>query len=94
MYDPLMTNFELIFKGPPEQLEDSELLKALSRKEVERFNEYVMSEDPWFRDGGLSKSETMAIAGYIYQKAKGHVDAFHKDSSGDMEGQDGPQAGS
>lgn len=84
-----MTDFCLSYKGSFTQLENPQLLKDLSRKEAERFNEYVMANDPWFEDGGLSKVEIQAVAGYIYQKTKGHIDAFHDDTSGGEERQDG-----
>lgn len=70
-----MTNFEMTFTGSKEQLENPELLRSLCRNEVDNFEAYLRSSDPWFRDG-LARFERLAIEGYIYQKAKGHIDAF------------------
>lgn len=80
-----MTSFIMTFSGSQEQLEHPELLKALSRKEVERFEEYLRAADDWFPDG-LVKIEREAIAGYIYQKTKGHIDAFHNKGNLPKEG--------
>jgi hypothetical protein len=83
-----MTDFAMTFSGSPEQLDDPELLKSLSRKEAERFEEYLKANDQWFPDG-LVKIERDAVAGYIYQKAKGHIDAFHNNSDLPEERKDG-----
>ena len=88
MYGQFMTNCELTFQGDPEVLEDPERLKALCQKEVDRFEAYARANDPWFEDG-LVKIERNAIAGYLYQKAKGHLDAQESNSSLPVERQDG-----
>lgn len=75
-----MSDFQMIFKGDPESLGNPELLKALCQKEVDIFEAYVKSADEWFEDG-LVKIERNAIAGYLYQKAKGRLGG--KEESGD-----------
>jgi carbonic anhydrase len=47
-------------------------LRALCRKEVERF-EVVLREHPAYRDG-LVKIERLAVEGYLYQTLRGHLD--------------------
>lgn len=63
-------------------------LRSLCQKEVSRFEEYVRTEDPQFKDG-LSRFEKLAIEGYLYQKARGHVDAFHSKDLRSMERKNG-----
>lgn len=63
-------------------------LRTLCQKEVARFTDYVQHEDPQFREG-LAKFERLAIEGYLYQKAKGHIDAFHSQDVRPTERQDG-----
>jgi hypothetical protein len=63
-------------------------LRSLCQKEVSRFEEYVRAEDPQFADG-LSRFEKLAIEGYLYQKARGHVDAFHGKDLHHMERKNG-----
>lgn len=88
MYGVLMSVFDMSFRGDPKALEDPKLLKALCQKEVERFEDYVRKNDGWFTDG-LVTIERYAIAGYLYQKAKGHFDASTGDDDLPTEGNDG-----
>jgi len=67
-----------------EKLRDPSYLRSLCQKEVSRFEEYVRTEDPQFQDG-LSRFEKLAIEGYLYQKVRGHVDAFHSKDLRSME---------
>lgn len=83
-----MSDFELKFTGDEKALGDPELLKALCQKEVASFEAYVKASDPWFSDG-LVKVERLAIAGYLYQKAKGRLDVQSGESDIPMEGKDG-----
>lgn len=85
-----MTNFEMLFRGPPEGLDDPKALRSLCRKEVQRFEEYVIATDPNFNDGqGFAKFEKNVLEGYLYQKVKGHIDAFHSKDADPVEGQNG-----
>jgi hypothetical protein len=69
---------------------DSDLLRSLCRKEVERFEQYVNAVDPNFSDGqGLVRIEARVLEGYLYQKLKGHIDAHHQENLLPEEGQDG-----
>jgi hypothetical protein len=52
-------------------------LRTLCQKEVQRFEDYCRATDPNFRDGGFAKFELRVLEGYLYQKVKGHIDAFH-----------------
>lgn len=83
-----MTDFEMSFRGTKQQLENPDLLRSLCRKEVESFEAYVRANDPWFRDG-LVRMERLAIEGYIYQKVKGHIDAFREGTDLPEEGKNG-----
>lgn len=71
---------------------DPSYLRSLCQKEVDRFVDYVQHEDPQFRDG-LAKFERFAIEGYLYQKAKGHIDAFYGQKLQHPEGKDGKTTG-
>jgi hypothetical protein len=75
MDDPLFT---MTLEGADQErlTRDPSYLRSLCQKEVSRFVDYVQHEDPQFRDG-LAKFERLAIEGYLYQKARGHIDAFH-----------------
>jgi len=69
---------------------DSDLLRSLCRKEVERFERYCNAVDPNFTDGGgFVRIEARVIEGYLYQKLKGHIDAHHQKNLLPEEGQDG-----
>ena len=69
-----MSDFKLIVGGDQEQVRsDSTYLRDLCQKEALRFDEYLRDVDPQFRDG-LARFELLAIEGYLYQKAKGHID--------------------
>jgi hypothetical protein len=65
-------------------VKDPGYLRSLCQKEVSRFEQYVQAEDPQFKDG-LSRFERLAIEGYLYQKARGHIDAFHRNDLHHME---------
>ena len=67
---------------------DPSYLRSLCQKEVSRFIDYVQHEDPQFREG-LARFERLAIEGYLYQKARGHIDAFYGKDLHPMERQDG-----
>jgi len=85
-----MTNFEINFTGPTEELDDPKALRFLCRKEVDRFEQYCTATDPNFRDGrGFAKWERDVIEGYLYQKVKGHIDAFYSENNNPVEGQNG-----
>jgi hypothetical protein len=71
-----------VLDGGPDQL------RSLCRKEVDRFDEYLRRTDPQFRDG-LARFERLAIEGYIYQKAKGHLDASEETDHLPVERKDG-----
>ena len=84
-----MAQFTMTLEVPPEELGDHEniqsamknpdVLRSLCRKEVERFERYCNAVDPNFTDGrGFVKIEARILEGYIYQKVKGHIDAYHK----------------
>ena len=82
-------NFEMVLTGAdPEKLQEPQYLRSLCQKEAARFEQYVQRVDPQFRDG-LAKWELRAVEGYIYQKVKGHIDAFHNQHSDPMEKPDG-----
>lgn len=49
-------------------------LRALCRKEVARFDEYLKNYGGDYSDG-LAKFERLAVEGYLYQKIRGHIDA-------------------
>jgi hypothetical protein len=53
---------------------NSQPLRDLCRKEVDRFEAYLKKSDPWFVDG-LASLERKAVEGYLYQKLRGHMDA-------------------
>jgi hypothetical protein len=55
-----------------------EPLRALCRKEVERFNQYLRLYGREYVEG-LAHFEAIAIEGYLYQKLKGHIDAQTSD---------------
>ncbi len=73
--------FSLVLEAPDEVkqqvLNNTDVLRNLCREEVARFAAYVNEVDPQFRKCPLAKEERAAIEGYLYQKAKGHVDTFH-----------------
>jgi hypothetical protein len=71
---------------------DKAYLRSLCQKEVETFEQYVRSVDGQFRDG-LSRFERLAISGYLYQKVRGHIDAFQADNHPSMERKNGEKAG-
>jgi len=84
-----MTDFRLTFEGDPTVLSGSpDQLRSLCRKEVDRFDEYLRRTDPQFRDG-LARFERLAVEGYLYQKAKGHIDASEEKDHLPVERQDG-----
>jgi len=75
-------NVELTFPWTAEELQAAKLeaekhnplpLRALCRKEVERF-EQVIREHPDYQDG-LVLIERRVVEGYLYQKIRGHIDA-------------------
>jgi hypothetical protein len=72
--------FSLLLNVPEETkqqvLQSTDRLRDLCKQEVSRFSDYVSSVDPQFRKCPLSKEERLAIEGYLYQKSKGHLDAF------------------
>ena len=89
MYRWAMPKFVLSMEASPEEMGDhkdieslfgdTEHLRSLCRKEVERFEQYCTAVDPNFQDGsGFVRIEARAIEGYLYQKLKGHIDAHHK----------------
>ena len=65
-------------KATPEELEaiakGGELLRCLCGKEVDLFDAYLRQYGREYADG-LAKFERLAIEGYLYQKARGHIDA-------------------
>jgi len=84
-----MPKFTLTIEVGPEELGDhkdleslfgdTNRLRSLCQKEVERFERYCVAVDPNFQDGrGFVRIEARAIEGYLYQKLKGHIDAFHE----------------
>jgi hypothetical protein len=77
-------SFSMSVTADADKLSDPSYLRALCQNEVDRFNEYLRATDPQFKDG-LAKFEKLAIEGYLYQKAKGHIDAFHQPRAGSME---------
>ena len=81
-------DFRLTFDGDPSVLENPERLRSLCRKEVERFDEYLRRTDPQFKDG-LARFERLAVEGYLYQKARGHLDASEEKSHLPVERKDG-----
>ena len=84
-----MTEFRMTFDGDPAMLSgDPDGLRSLCRKEVDRFDEYLRRTDPQFRDG-LARFERLVVEGYLYQKAKGHLDANQETDQLPMEGNDG-----
>jgi len=84
-----MSDFKLTVEADQERIEsDSAYLRDLCRKEASRFDEYLRTTDPQFRDG-LAKFELLAVEGYLYQKAKGHIDENNPEGSHTVEGNDG-----
>lgn len=63
---------ELHEAGEAAQRGNSGPLRALCRKEVERFED-VLRQHPDYADG-LVKIERLAVEGYLYQKLRGHLD--------------------
>jgi hypothetical protein len=69
---------------------DTEHLRSLCRKEVERFEQYCNASDPSFSDGvGFVRIEARVLEGYLYQKLKGHIDAHHEGGLLSTERKDG-----
>lgn len=62
------------------QSSNSGPLRALCRKEVERF-EARIKQHAAYHDG-LVRIERLAVEGYLYQKLRGHIDA--KDSTDNL----------
>jgi len=89
------THFSMQFLGDAEvcDLDINGALRPLSRKDVQRFEEYLIATDPQFSDG-LSSFEKKAIEGYIVRKVRGDIDAYHNQGSGSEERYDGPPSGS
>lgn len=77
-----MARFKIELKGTgAEQLKHGgpELMKACEA-EAEAFSQYLQTcGDPLFHRG-LVKWEAAAIAGFLYQKMRGHIDAIDKTS--------------
>ena len=92
-----MTKIKMSLDGDPEVakeiLNNPQALRDLCRKEVESFDSYLRSVDPQFTDG-LARFEFRVVEGYVYQKLKGHIDAFHHQDYNSKEGQNGSSAGS
>ena len=100
-----MPKFVLTIDVSPEEMgdhkdvvslfKDTERLRSLCRKEVERFEQYCTTVDPNFQDGsGFVRIEARIVEGYLYQKLKGHIDAHHESNLLSEEGQDGTPPGS
>jgi hypothetical protein len=85
-----MSNFKLTVNvdDPDRVRSDATYLRDLCRKEASRFDEYLRTTDPQFRDG-LARFELLAVEGYLYQKAKGHIDEEDGNRVDTVEGQDG-----
>lgn len=84
-----MSDFRLLFEGEDRPLEGKPAaLRSLCQKEVNLFDSYLRRTDPQFRDG-LSRFERLAVEGYIYQKARGHLDAQESPSNLPQERNDG-----
>lgn len=78
------------FESLKDAMANSEFLKSLCRKEVNRFEQYCNATDPNFRDGaGFVKIEALVLQGYLYQMVKGHIDAYHAGDLPALEGYDG-----
>jgi hypothetical protein len=95
-----MPKFILSIETSPEEMgdhedieslfRDTEHLRSLCRKEVERFEQYCNATDPSFEDGvGFVRIEARVLEGYLYQKLKGHIDAHHEGNLLPKERQDG-----
>jgi hypothetical protein len=88
MYTP-MSDFRLSLEGDSSQVsQDPKVLRSLCQKEVSLFDNYLRRTDPQFSDG-LSRFERLAVEGYIYQKARGHIDAQENPSNLPPERNDG-----
>lgn len=77
-----MARFKIELYGPDaEKLKEGGpgLMKACEA-EAEAFSQYLQTcGDPVFQRG-LVKWEASAIAGFLYQKTRGHIDAIDKKS--------------
>jgi hypothetical protein len=77
---------------------NKEPLRALCRKEVDRFEAYLRdfgsrADNHLDRDWvhGLARFERMVVEGYIYQKVRGHIDATTNQDHAGGRREDGAQ---
>ncbi len=77
---------------------NKEPLRALCRKEVERFEAYLREfgaradnhmDHDWVH--GLARFEKLVVEGYIYQKVRGHIDATTDQNHAGGRREDGTQ---
>ena len=81
MYRGFMVTFNLVVDESKATEEEKaalrngkEPLRVLCRKEVDRFDLYLRTNDHQFSEG-LAPFERLVLEGYLYQKVRGHLDA-------------------
>jgi hypothetical protein len=92
MYGAAMALTMMIKDVSPEDAEEiakgGEPLRTLCRKEVDCFDAYLRAVGGDYKEG-LARFERFAVEGYLYQKLRGHFDAYAEEGHLPAEGQDG-----
>jgi len=94
---PFMTvKVKVTLEGDPEEVErllrGGDPLRVLCRNECDRFDKYLREAVGGTYASGLANWERFAVEGFLYQKLRGHVDAYIEEGRVPAGGDDGPQA--